>query len=50
MGTAYVVGGTVDQLCERFDPKTNTWQQVPSFKNLVAPGDGLFSFAMCIVK
>ena len=50
MGQAYAIGGTIDQVCEKYDPSTDVWQALPSYKKLVGVGDGLFSYAFCLTK
>ena len=49
-GYAYVIGGSVDQICERFDPERDVWTTIPTFKKFVGLANGLFSYAICITK
>ena len=45
-GHVYVIGGTIDQTCERYSVSEDTWMRIPSFKKNVGVGNGLFSYAM----
>ena len=49
-GYAFVLGGTIDQVCERYNPATDTWQKIPSYKEYTATGNGLFAYAMCLTR
>ena len=49
-GYAYVIGGSVYQVCERYDPERDVWQTIPSFKRHVGVANGLFSYAICLAK
>jgi hypothetical protein len=35
-GHIYVIGGTIDQTCERYSIAQDKWRKIPSFKKLVA--------------
>lgn len=45
-GHVYVIGGTMDQTCERYSVAEDKWKTIPSYKKLTAIGNGLFSYAM----
>jgi hypothetical protein len=49
-GFVFVIGGSIDQICERYNSEADMWQQIPTFKDNVALGNGLFSYAMCMIK
>lgn len=45
-GHIYVIGGTIDQSCERYSVAEDKWKEIPSYKKLTAIGNGLFSYAI----
>ena len=49
-GYAYVIGGSVDQICERYDPERDIWTMMPNFKKHVGVANGLFSYAIVLAK
>ena len=49
-GYAYVLGGSVDQICERFDPERDLWTTMPTYKKYVGVANGLFSYAICLAR
>ena len=50
MGQVYILGGTVDQTCEKYDPQRDEWTSIPSYKKHTPVGEGLFSYAMCLTR
>lgn len=49
-GKAYVIGGSVDQICERYEPERDLWSKLPSFKKLTGASNGLFTYSFCLAK
>ena len=49
-GRAYAIGGSVEQICERYESDRDIWQKLPTFKKFVSVANGLFSYAMCLAK
>ena len=49
-GQIYIIGGTIDQVCERYTVATDRWKKIPGFRKMVAVGNGLFSWAMCLTN
>lgn len=35
-GFVFVIGGSIDQICERYNSEADMWQQIPTFKDNVA--------------
>ena len=50
LGQVYVFGGTVDQICEKYDPGKDEWAQIPSYKKHTQVGEGLFSYSVVLTR